>query len=846
MAIMTKAAWLLGVFAALLAGGCFNAASGEGAGNDAGRSAGAPGAGDSGTVPFSGPSDGGLVDGGNPLAVDGGPDSGPPPAPDGGGICATDPSMSCASVADCPNSTNFKCDPGSGCCVFFCTRTSDCGGPYDPNDPCTGGNGGCACRGGVCESATCSANADCGGGEVCAAGSCVTPPPPALAASVLVKPNPAVLHVGVPQPFTAAVFDQDGGALVLAPGSLDWSASGNGTIDSSGTFTPTKASTAVGDTTITATVAGTNVAGSAIATIYAAPASGTTLTLFDAATGTPVTGATVEYSDNSGHVVGTPVTSGSPLGVYTLPGSAPAGAALLSVFEKNHQYVSIALAKVATQDLVLFLPQNSVVVTVSGAKVPVVGGFTGDFTRAPGILNPDDGEPPDQQSEVHLGIAGTAVSQDLLDFSLSSFLGPTHVVTIDLGFSSQNVPLPAGVELGNGSQYYQCSYDGLGPAGGCGLPPCSDTVTTGCLNGETDPTQADWQESAFACGARPAWGIGGSVPFQAVLSAFLSGGGGGVDVGKVLGVMLSYVPEFQSGVLFQVPYTLYPPVPANQVVNSCSGQDYPDATPIPDPKKLDGNVTLGLTTPLSLAATLNTPALPEVGGSAQHDLLVLGGAAIPGVGLLPLGLAHGSNVDSNGNPTANGKVCDTADTTGCQPDGQVLLPLAPESGGVEGSPYVAVAVALDLSAAGGGGGGGAISGLVQTFVNGLPHGAANLGASFLPYAQNAAYDATSRTFTNDAVAGASWMRVRFANDAGQEWVVIFDPSVPSFVLPSPGALGDRTLDSDGTTPAAIYVQAVAAAGKITLPQFLDFSNGTGVAAEEPIDDLAGWSSLRLP
>jgi 2-(1,2-epoxy-1,2-dihydrophenyl)acetyl-CoA isomerase len=64
----------------------------------------------------------------------------------------------------------------------------------------------------------------------------------------------------------------------------------------------------------------------------------------------------VQYSDGSGKLLPGAVTAGSPLGVYTLPATPPAGAALLNVFEANHAYVSLALAtdwRIAAEGTVL-------------------------------------------------------------------------------------------------------------------------------------------------------------------------------------------------------------------------------------------------------------------------------------------------------------------------------------------------------------------------------------------------------------------------------------------------------------------------------------------------------------
>ncbi len=800
---------------------------------------------------------------------DGGTNGGGDGGSSSGGACTIAGGTTCASLGDCPSSSNFKCDPASNCCVFFCQGPSDCGGQYDQGDPCKTSALGCICDQGVCKSKQCSSDADCGasGSQVCKDGSCVSPDPASAAATVVVQPNPAVLHVGVKQQFSATVLDSSGKAVILAPGTLTWSVTptANGSFDAAGTgvFTPSTASTAVGDTTITATAG--SVKGTATATIYAAPTTGTTqITLIDGQAGVPITDATVQYSDASGTLIPGTLPPGSSMGVYTLP-ALPTGAALLNVFEPNYQYVSIAASDLPTSgDLVLFLAQNPVSTPVAGAGAngasapeQVVGGYTGDFVQEPGILDPNNGEPASEKGDIHFGVAGTAIPQNLLDVSVSALLGPTHDVTINIG-GSHTVGLPQGIELGFGSTYFKCSYDGLGAAGGCGLPLCTGGATSNCLNTETDPTKADWAQSVFACGNRPAWGLGGGIPFSAISAQLGNLSSGNASIGAILTAILPDFSSFNSGVFFQVPYTMAPPVLANTVNDSCTGKPFTDSKPIPDPSKLNSNVTLSLDTPLALSASVTLPALPTVGGKAQQDALVLAGSYLPGYGLLPLGLSAGTTLDSNNNPSSNNKTCDTDSAAGsaCNPDGHVTLHLAPAHGGAERNAYGVVALVLDVSASFGTSSSGssshtALAGLVQTFPasKGLPYNSqVNFGngtGSFLPYAESASWTAASRTYTNQTVAGASWMRLRFEDDQARQWVVYFDPAATNVKVPAPPAsMADRTANSDGS-PATPAVQAVEASGSLTLQNFLDFGNSTGVIATDVIDHMAAFNSYDL-
>ncbi len=764
-------------------------------------------------------------------------------AGDGGATCGA--ASSCTSVGDCPSSSNFKCDTTSSCCVFFCNTAADCGGQWDPGDSCKASALGCVCDQGVCKSKQCSADSDCGSGQVCKGGNCQAPDPASAAAAVVVQPNPAVAHVGAAVQFTATVLKSDGTAVILAPGSITWSDSGNGTIDQTGKFTPSTASTKLADTTVTATVGSVN--GSAGVTIYGPPASGQQITVLDAATNVPITDATVEFTDATGAAIGSPVTSGSALGVYTLP-ATPANAFMLSVFEANYQYVSLVIPTggFGSSDLVVLLAQNTVTTQVNGASAPVAGGYTGDFKSQPGILDPGHGEPASAAGYIHVGIAGTAVPQDLLDISLSALLGPSHDVTINIG-GPHTVGLPQGVELGFGTSWFQCRYHGLGAAGGCGI--CSGGNTTNCMNPTdmgTDPTQESWANSVFACGTRSAWGLGGGVPFSAISGQLGAVSTGGVNVGSLLAALLPEFSSFNSGVFFQTPYTLEPTVPASQVDDACTNAPYTDQTPIPDPTKLTQptSVPLSLDTPLALVENVTLPALPSVGGSCQATALVLGGAIEPGYGLLPLGLSAGTINDQNNSPSKSCKVYDGSGTA----SGKVVMNMAPEHGGVERDNYGVVALSLDVGAIGGSSSGKtAISGLVYTGSS-MPYGSSVTfpAGGFLPYAEHATYAPTPRTFTNDTaiakMTNVSWMRLRFQDNLGREWITYFPTATAGFVLPTPpGQLADRSVN--GTSAASPEAQLVETIPTVTYATYFDFTNGA--QGEDLIDEMTGFSAVGL-
>ena len=146
----------------------------------------------------------------------------------------------------------------------------------------------------------------------------------------------------------------------------------------------------------------------------------------------------------------------------------------------------------------------------------------------------------------------------------------------------------------------------------------------------------------------------------------------------------------------------------------------------------------------------------------------------------------------------------------------------------------------------------AVSGVVQSFPpwKGLPYRSdvdfpSGLGA-FLGYAEQASYVAGTRTFVNQGVAGASWMRLRLEDDLSRQWVVYVDPSATAVALPRPPTgLADRTVNHDGS-PASARVEAIAAWGGLTVDNLVDFGNPTGVVAADLLDWTAAWSSLAIP
>ncbi len=712
----------------------------------------------------------------------------------GGATCGAAAACTGTDNSTCPSQTNYTCK--LDCCVFFCRGVSDCA-----SDPCASSPLGCVCDLGVCQAKVCSADVDCGTGKVCVGGLCAAPT--ATAASCTVTPSLFVAHAGAGVQLTVAAFDATGAAVRSGAAPTFTVSDGTGQVDATGVFTDTAGSKAPGDVAINATVAG--VSCDAHATVYAAPTSAQ-VTVLDANTALPITGATVVISSAAnGTVLGVPDAGGDALGRYAIDGSALATGGMVSVFESNHQYASAVAPGFAdggtfgaTPDLVFVLAQVPPVDPATQA--PFVGGYTGDFSKGSGPFT----DATLVANDVLLGIAGTAVPEDPAQVSLTNLLGPS--VSVTLGPGTQK--LPVGMQLDFAGAPVSCRYEGLGPSGGCGLA---------VLDGG-DP---------FACADRPAWALGGPIP-AAQLTPLISGGNS--SLAAILTVAAPAFTQFSSGVDFAVPYTLKAPVLSSTVPDSCSASKPGTGTTlIPDPANLTPQ-TLALNTPNTLVANISLPAMPQLSGACVSSAIVLGGVLPPQNGLVPLGISAASIQDANGAPSSTCLTYDPLHPT--MADGQVGLHLAPAHGGFEGTKYGVLALA------GMGSGKSALSGLLQTFT-GLPYGTPVTfgGQAFLGFVPGATYTAASRSFSVGAGLSTppTLYRARFLQ-GGAQWVVQIPPGSGPIVLPvPPGAIADRA-----ATPS-VTIDALQLSPSASSTALVSFANGA--AAYDLMSLTTAFSSV---
>ncbi len=318
-------------------------------------------------------------------------------------------------------------------------------------------------------------------------------------------------------------------------------------------------------------------------------------------------------------------------------------------------------------------------------------------------------------SNLSAGFVGFSVQGSLLDLGLDQFIGET--VTADISIAGlvdmPGMALPSGVVIGAKDTYFA-----LGSAG-----PCGD---------------AD-RARAGLCGNQSAFSLSFSLPvtdLAPLASAFT--GEGPVDYGALLSQAMPILAQVELGLVRDVPFDLVPAA-------SFSAEALPT---------LDVAPALAMNRRIDLSL----PALPALAGERTG---VVAGAALALVedrGFVPLGL--GAGVAGDGASIES-----------------IQLQLAAPQGGVEGSAFVLLAMALP---AGGtlADGALALSGLMAQMD--APDGAAlpDLAGDFLGIPSGGRLDASAgsgrRAVRGIAeVEGAGIYRLIFTLPSGRRWRVTF-------------------------------------------------------------------------
>ena len=765
---------------------------------------------------------------------------GPPSKPTDGGTGGGGGSGGCFDDSECPDPKLFFCNTTTSTCEPSCRSKADCTaavrGQYALGY-CASGLG-CECDEGKCVGSLCSADIDCGT-QVCRSGVCVDAPAASTVATCTVIPDFVVLKQGEKTRFWVSTWDAAKNPVVVKTG-ITWSAVGAtvtvgaATTGASAEFTGGTPNATI-EQAVKASVGGKDCFAKVQVLSNAAPAAGTiNVIVTDELSGRPIPAASVLASDpTTGAAIGAAVATGAN-GFVNVPG-LPA-TATVTVFHADYNYLTIANYDLAggSRFLSFVLRRN---------QVDKYGGYKGTFNNVPATSN------------VHAGIAGASLAGSITDLSFSQLLGPTIPTRVKIGtaIDQPDVPLPAGIYLGFTDQVIKKDISAQGLAGVC--------VTAA---GAPD-------EAAIAsgsCGTRTAWALAGDVPLGDLPIDAVAGGLNSIDFGKVLSRIIPIFKKFNSSLVRDVQFTLKTtPKDANGKYRfSEVDGGLPDFT-VANHHFFQTGVPTTTEVPLAFNLVAKVPDLPKFKNTYVDAAVLLGGAIVPGRGVVPLGIGAAVNTDSTPAKTDPQSELVTP--------GLVTLRMSPTHHGIEGSDYGVVALGLSLKSITDASAGLATSAIFwRVKDNALkfdPKGTTpiDLGTSFPGFPESAKYNFTNtaaggvgpRSFkfasaTEASGAGAALTRVVFTDEADHRWVVYLDPAQATvgFTLPTPaGTFSDRTFFTGMTTGArspflvqqirlndnpAINSTGAITGAAITFKQLVEF-NSTN--ADRMVDFTTGFS-----
>jgi hypothetical protein len=702
----------------------------------------------------------------------------PPPKTDGGtggGSGSTD----CIEDLDCPNAQLFFCNTASAKCEASCRTKADCTAAVRGEfalDYCAKGLG-CECDEGKCVGSLCSSDAECSTGQACRSGQCVEPPAASTVASCSVTPDYVVVKQGEKARFWVSAWDAAKNPVVVKTG-ITWTAATAAVVAPAAAtgywadFTAGPANTAA-EAAVKASVGGKDCFGKVLVLSNAAPAANTVnVVVTDELSGRPIAGA---------DVLATRVADGTAIGaavVTDAKGFANVNVGALatvtvSVFHADHNYLTVVNYDMTGSRFLSFVLRRN--------QVDKYGGYKGTFSNVPATPN------------VHAGLAGASLAGSITDLSINQLLGPSIKTRVKIGtaIDQMNVPLPAGVFLGFTAEHIKDTVSAQGLAGVC-------------ANADGTPNEA--AINAGTCGTRSAWALAGDVPLGDLPIDAVTGGLDNVDFGKVLSRIIPIFKKFNSSIVRDVSFTL-----KTTARDTDGGYRFSeDDGGLPDFTVANHDFTQ---VPLAFNFAAKVPDLPKYRGSYVDAVVLLGGAIVPGRGVVPLGIGAAVNTTP-----LNAK---TDQQVELPSEGLVSLRMAPTHHGIEGTDYAVVALGASVKSATDVTAGLATSAifsrLPQNALRFDPKGASpvDLGASFPPFPETAKYNFSdvdqpalkARTFkfadqASSGATGSAITRVVFTDSAEHRWVVYMEPSqgATGFVLPKPsGTNPDRTFYTGMTT-----------------------------------------------
>lgn len=632
--------------------------------------------------------------------------------------------------------------PDEACCVppFACATDQDCednreieGFCVDPRYPCV------CVDGGQCIIDICSADAECDDGESCRSGLCVDEDGATGYVARILTPDDFVSPGTTVQLDAVAVLAADRNVTNPAL-DIAWEIeSGEGaTVSASGLL---EADAVEGIVTVRATVVGNDSdPGDTVqfANIGGDATEGVRVIVIDEATRRPIEGATVvREGDETPEVI----VTGDDGEVLLVEGTTGG----IHVFADGYAYVSLYDIDDATV-LVSVPPfQRARINEVrDGFVCPVDDGAIldetecGDAGQPPCLCYELDGVDvvrgvPDFTSvlgegEVDVSVSGFSLGNSLLDLNFDLIVGPS----IDRVFPDDSpiriddaAEIPSGVTLYYNNSPFVDSFIATAPAG-----------------------------------ERTVWSVGGTVQLSTVLLDILPNLDGDLAIGPIIAEVLPLFEEFYSGVTAPVALT--------------DGGTFP----VRDPE-------LSLDVPTQRRVSIEAPELPRIGTGWADTGIFLGGALVPGEGLVPLGISGGSDVVGRGEP--DGLIDGDASTDEIDP---VTMSMAPIHGSINApaTRYAFVSVALMLDDTLPDAPREATSGIISVLDAGqpLPAELTFEQSTFPQLAQGSAWDAPSRTVTLVAPEeGFDMYRLVFRGDDDRLWIVYADGDRGDIVLPAP-------------------------------------------------------------
>ncbi len=632
----------------------------------------------------------------------------------------------------CPKPvSNYECV--AGCCAvkFVCDTDKDCAAKNGIAAGCPDKAFTCGCDqdSGQCIQTMCAADSQCEKGQVCSQGGCIAALADASLSARLLRPvwiTAPGATLDAPSGLGAQAVDSVGNVKVDA--AFEW------TLAASESFSlkdqTLTAGSKGGTTTITAKVKGSSTGPSKPATLWnlGAVPDGKNLrvTAIDEYSWQPVKGKVV--------VIGlADAATPEAAQVVDLTDGQAAFAnvkfpADVHVVATDHAAVSVLRYDPAGKaaDLLLPTPLHHYAELTFDADGKVVPAETkvihGDAVR--GTVNyPGTGE-------AALGLTALAFDSQLLNFSVDSILGPNVRRPFDPQAPSYVNPQPGKPqEIPGGVTFV------------LGKPVVTQYIMAG------------------PPGMHTQWTLAGRLQLTTVIAEMgklLSAVEDGVNIGRVVSVLLPYLAGFRSHVQFDV----------------ALGETM--ASPIKDLPKIEPDF------PLLHKTQVTVPPMPKTANGWADVAFVIGGALLPLGEIVPLGLTAGSDSTLAEDP-ADGIVDADQKTPGQQP-----LPLAvgPLHSGLRygADNHVMVTAAIVL-----GGKGKKEGGSISISAPG-PVPAAFKPVDFLDMPIGSTFNPATGTLTINAVAAAQAYRLNLQGENGLKWLVV----VPQDQAGKPLTLPDLT------------------------------------------------------